>query len=55
MYDILRDFVSQELRDFRFKIGRHIASSLSGFIAGMVAASIVWFVAIWTMRLLSLL
>jgi hypothetical protein len=37
------DFVSPETSKYRFKIGRHIASSLSGFIAGVIAASIVWF------------
>lgn len=47
MYDIIREFVCQETHKFKFKIGRHIASALSGFVAGVIAASIVWLTAIW--------
>ena len=36
------EFVSNEQRDFRFKLGTLIASSLSGFITGVIAASIAW-------------
>ncbi len=39
---ILRDFISEENRKFKFKIGSVIASSLAGFIAGAIVASIVW-------------
>ena len=42
MNKIIRDFVSEEQRDYNFKIGAVIASSLSGFIAGFVVASIIW-------------
>lgn len=28
--------------DYQIKMGRHIASSLSGFIAGVIVASIIW-------------
>ncbi len=40
--DVKRDFVSEEKRWFKFKIGSVLASGLSGFIAGVVFASIVW-------------
>jgi hypothetical protein len=43
---IFRDFVSHEARVFKFTIGNAVASSLSGLIAGMVIASIVWVSAI---------
>jgi len=43
MIDLSRDFISSEPRTFKFKIGHRLASSLSGFIAGLIVASIVWF------------
>ena len=42
MNKIIRDFVSEEQREYNFKIGAVVASSLSGFIAGFVVASILW-------------
>jgi hypothetical protein len=47
MNPITQDFVSQEKRTFRLSIGRALASSLAGFIAGMIVASILWTVGIW--------
>ncbi len=47
MNPIAKDFVSQEKRTFRFRIGRMLASSLTGFIAGVIVASILWIVGIW--------
>jgi len=47
MYSVISEFISHETRKFRFKIGHHIASSLSGFIAGAAFASIIWFTGIW--------
>ncbi|MFZ2204984.1 MAG: hypothetical protein WAV23_00120 [Minisyncoccia bacterium] len=41
-----KDFISDEHRSFRFKLGKLLASSLSGFIAGVTFASIFWLVAI---------
>ncbi len=41
MKKIKEDFISNEEKDFRFKIGNLIASSLSGFIGGMIAALII--------------
>lgn len=42
----LKDFVSNEHREFPYKVGKIVASSLSGFIAGVVFASIFWLVSI---------
>ncbi len=47
MNPIAQDFVSQEKRTFRLSIGRILASSLTGFIAGVIVASILWIVGIW--------
>ncbi|MEX2054476.1 MAG: hypothetical protein WD883_02965 [Candidatus Colwellbacteria bacterium] len=38
----LENFVSTEERTFKFRVGKMLASSLSGFIAGVIFASIVW-------------
>ncbi|WKZ26275.1 MAG: hypothetical protein QY304_02680 [Candidatus Paceibacterota bacterium] len=46
MDKIVRDFVSQEPRQYKMKIGRTVASSLTGFVVGAVSASIVWHVAL---------
>lgn len=45
MAKILREFVSDEKRSYKFRLGRTIASSLAGFVAGAIAASIVWYIA----------
>lgn len=44
MNSITRDFVSEEPREYGFKFGHTIASALSGFIAGVLATGIVWYV-----------
>lgn len=49
----MNDFISNESRTFHFKLGRVIASSLSGFIAGVLAVSIVWVIAVIIFKLLS--
>lgn len=41
--EIKSEFVSDDNRHYRFHIGRHNASALSGFIAGAVLATIIWF------------
>ncbi len=41
MKALYRDFVSYEPREFKFKIGTTIASSLSGFVAGVIFTTIV--------------
>jgi len=40
MNTLTRDFISKEERNFKFKIGQTLASSLSGFIAGVFATLI---------------
>jgi hypothetical protein len=47
MNPVTEDFVSQEPRTFRFKIGRLLASSLAGFIAGVVITTIIWSIGVW--------
>ena len=47
MNPIGRNFISRDPRTFRFKIGRLLASSLAGFIAGVIVTSIIWLVGIW--------
>lgn len=37
------EFVSNEdHKRYKFKIGRHVASSLAGFVAGSIVVSIIW-------------
>ena len=45
------EFTSNEPGTFKFKMGRVIVSSLSGFIAGVVFASIIWVLAIYLSNL----
>lgn len=40
---LFRDFVSNEDRTYRVRIGHVLASSLSGFVAGVIVASLVFF------------
>jgi len=42
MQEIAAEFISKEKRRFKWGIGRIIASSLSGFIAGIVVSVIVF-------------
>lgn len=42
MHKIKEDFISKELREYRFKMGTVLASALSGFIAGVTVASVFW-------------
>jgi len=53
MDKLINDFVSWEERVFRFRLGRVLASALSGFIAGTIFASIVWIIATYIFRMLS--
>lgn len=41
-----REFVSDERRNYKVSLGATIASSLAGLVAGVVLASIVWYVAL---------
>jgi len=38
---LLRDFISEEKRPFKFQIGKVIASSLAGFVIGATVATII--------------
>ena len=40
MKEIVDEFVSKERRKFKWSLGRAVASSLSGFIAGIIVATI---------------
>jgi len=42
MEPLLRDFISEEPREYKYKLGHLVASGLSGFIIGIIAASIFW-------------
>jgi len=42
---IWRDFISDEKRDFKVRLGYTIASSLFGLICGVVLSSFVWILA----------
>ncbi len=45
--ELLRDFISKESRGFKFRIGNMLASSLAGFVFGVIAASIIWMATIY--------
>lgn len=51
MAQLIRDFISKEERSFKFKLGKTIASSLSGFIAGTIFASGIWILAVYVLKL----
>ena len=38
---LLKDFVSEEKKIFKFQIGKVIASSLTGFVIGALTATII--------------
>lgn len=46
MDKISRDFISEENREYKFKIGKLVASSLAGFVCGILGASLVWIIVI---------
>lgn len=41
--DLKDDFISHEKRDFKLRLGKAIASSLSGVIAGIIITLIIIF------------
>jgi len=51
IHNFFRDFISEEPRQFKFRIGKTLASSLSGFIAGVISASIFWFIFLYFLKL----
>ncbi len=46
------DFVSNDNKNFKWKLGRVLASSLSGFIAGIIV-TIIFFITIFDLTLKS--
>lgn len=43
MKNLLKEFaIEQDDVSYKFKIGKKIATALSGFIAGLIVASMVW-------------
>ena len=42
MNNLTRDFISQESREFKFKLGNTVASALTGFIAGVAASTLAF-------------
>ncbi len=52
MNQFLRDFISEEPRKFKFKIGKLLASPLSGLVAGVISASILFLAVGWFIKLL---
>jgi hypothetical protein len=47
MHRITRDFISQEDRKFTFKMGEVLASALTGFVVGVITASVIWMLAFY--------
>lgn len=45
------DFISKENKSYRFRLGKILASSLSGFVAGFLFASILWGLAVFVFKL----
>lgn len=45
------EFISDDGRKYKFKIGKHHATALSGFIAGAIFASIIWYAVAYFMNL----
>jgi hypothetical protein len=45
MHKLTRDFVSEEQRNFSYKVGEIMASALSGFVVGVFAATVIWMLA----------
>ena len=46
-----KNFISEEQRQFKFKIGKTLASALSGFIAGVIFASIFWIIIFYFLKI----
>lgn len=50
MEDLQDSFVSREKRNFKWHLGKAIASSLSGFLAGIIVA-VIFFVTLFDITL----
>lgn len=51
--DLKDEFIHGENspHEFPYKVGHHVATSLSGFIAGVIFASIVWMLGIYLFKI----
>lgn len=50
MEKTIEDFVSHDSRKFKWRIGKSVASSLSGFIAGIIIATL-FFITVFDLAL----
>ena len=46
-----KNFISEEQRQFKFKIGKTLASALSGFVAGVIFTSIFWIIIFYFLKI----
>ncbi len=44
---IRKAFVSDDKQKYRFQIGQLVASALSGFVVGVITASMIWMLALY--------
>jgi hypothetical protein len=42
MANLKHEFISKENRQYKVRLGKDLATPLSGFVAGAVVASMVW-------------
>lgn len=47
---IVDEFVSKESRQYHFKVGTVIASSLAGFVSGIIFGGIAVWLIFWAMQ-----
>jgi hypothetical protein len=47
----MQEFISREKKIFRMQFGKHLASGLSGYLAGVISASILWALAWYIVQL----
>ncbi|MEK7630703.1 MAG: hypothetical protein AAB417_01595 [Patescibacteria group bacterium] len=48
MYTSLRKaFVSDDKQKYAFKLGQVVASALSGFVVGVITATVIWMLALY--------
>lgn len=50
MEKVLDDFISHDQRSFKWRFGRALASSLSGFIAGIIV-TVLFFITVFDLAL----
>jgi len=47
---IKKEFISEEKKDFNFRLGTTVASGFAGFLAGIFIASLIWAVAVIALK-----